>query len=131
MQIWKISSLNIFPLAPPIVKGFYRGLTTQAAEFISPQRLLPRRCQDGTVTVKVSSTVKDMLLTFSCSFETWCHMELTGGVCAGTRGVSILAVNAEGMQPPSLHAVRKGAQRGPSSQPKSSEMRSNPSAGEL
>lgn len=26
-------------------------------------------------------------------------MELTGGVCAGTRGVSILAVNAEGMLP--------------------------------
>lgn len=40
-----------------------------------------------------------MLLTFSCSFETWCHMELTGRVCAGTRGVSILAVNAEGMLP--------------------------------
>lgn len=45
------------------------------------QRLLPGKCQDGTVPVKVSSKVQDMLLTFSRSFEMWCHMELGQGVC--------------------------------------------------
>lgn len=45
--------------------------------------------------MKVSPKVKHTLLSFNCSFEMQCHMELTDRVCAGTTGVPILAVSAE------------------------------------